>query len=249
MNIYKQIIFLSLLLVVVMISCLAFHINDFEELIEEPSKAVITTEIQADENKDKNIEQEDKIVDENIVKEDIIKDDVVEEKTTEEKINNKTVVDVIKDESKEVISNTPSNEKIDRLSKLIQPKNETVISKSIQDEIDEILSKQKIFFKRLSTEITEESFDSVKKISEVMLKYPNMKIEIGGHTDAKGKDDVNEWVSLQRALSVKKELISFGIAKKRIKAKGYGETQPLVPNDKNGYSIENRRVEFKVIEE
>lgn len=119
----------------------------------------------------------------------------------------------------------------------------------VQKELNLIVSKQKVYFKRLSTDITEESYIIVEEIANFLKKNENIKIEIGGHTDAKGKEDVNAWVSLQRAKSVKKELTKLGINKDRIKAKGYGESQPLVPNDKNGYSSENRRVEFKIIEE
>jgi flagellar motor protein MotB len=44
-------------------------------------------------------------------------------------------------------------------------------------------------------------------------------------------------------------LITLGVEENRLSAKGYGETMPLVPNDKEGYSLTNRRVEFNIIEE
>lgn len=233
MSIYKQIIFLAILLFVVMFTCVFIHINDFEEVNEV------------------NIKNE------------VIKINEIEEKKTEpivvEKQETKEKIEVIKETKKEIIP--PKKEILESVEKKIEKKVEPKISKKqesidtekividVQKELDKILSKEKIFFKRLSTDITKKSFKTVNKIAKVLKDNKDVKIEIGGHTDAKGKDDVNKWVSLQRAISVKKELIKLGISKNRIKAKGYGETKPLVPNDKNGYSIENRRVEFKIIEE
>jgi len=234
MSIYKQIIFLFLLLIVVMISCLIIHIDDFEDM-EENSIEIRTFDKVVEVQKVDEPLVEEKAEEKVLVEETIVKDENIEEDITDTKINNENEEKDI--ESVETIAEPES--KVEEITREI----------TAQEEIDEILNNQKIYFKRLSTKITDESYASVKKIAELMLKKPNVIIEIGGHTDAKGKEDVNEWVSLQRALSVKKELISLGIPKKRVKAKGYGETRPLVPNDKNGYSIENRRVEFKVIEE
>jgi outer membrane protein OmpA-like peptidoglycan-associated protein len=164
--------------------------------------------------------------------------------------------DISAPKEKEVVNtpNTviPQDKKIEELSKRIQPKNtqaNITQNTKAQKEIDDIVSKDKIFFKRLGTDITDKSYKVVKQIANILLENKDVKIEIGGHTDAKGEADVNQWISLQRAKSVKKELEKLGVSKDRITAKGYGETQPLVPNDKNGYSSENRRVEFKIIEE
>lgn len=237
MSIYKQIIFLSLLLVAVMALCVVVHIGDFEEVEEKKVENIIDQKVQ--------IEVENKTIIE----------DTKEEENTEKIIEEKKelITPVIsKVEEKKPASNikkTPSVERIEELSKKIQPKQNEVEAFDAQKELDKIVSKQKIFFKRLGTDVTKKSYVVIKDIAKFLKDNPTVKIEIGGHTDAKGKDDVNKWVSLQRALSVKKDLIKLGINKKRIKAKGYGETKPLVPNDKNGYSTENRRVEFKVVED
>lgn len=208
--------------------CLFNHIDDFEEIEEKKVENVvqINQEIKEENN---NITQVTTTEESN--KEKIIENEKLPEKEISlEEEKKEAVVQEIKQEQKEEVIVTTS-------------------SKDVQKELDLIVSKQKIYFKRLSTDITEKSYVVIEEIANFLKENEKIKIEIGGHTDAKGKDDVNEWVSLQRALSVKKELINLGITKERIKAKGYGESQPLVPNDKNGYSIENRRVEFKIIEE
>ncbi len=239
MSIYKQIIYLSLLLVVVMGFCTFTHINDFPELEDKKVEIIVET-------KDESVEKNNKITqisvpEENLEEKTLEKEELdIKELSTKESIKEEIV-----EESKVKEKEPVDDKKVEE----VEEKEPVVESKDAQKELDLIVSKQKIYFKRLGTDVTEKSFVVIKEISEYLKQNENIKIEIGGHTDAKGKDDVNEWVSLQRALSVKKELINLGIDKKRIKAKGYGETKPLVPNDKNGYSSENRRVEFKIIEE
>ncbi len=119
----------------------------------------------------------------------------------------------------------------------------------IQDELDDITNNNRIIFKRLSTDVTQKSLKTVDEIASLLKKYKDIKVEIGGHTDAKGDDEVNAYVSKHRALSVRKLLIKAGIAEERLTAKGYGESQPIVKNDVQGYSMKNRRVEFKIIKD
>lgn len=92
-----------------------------------------------------------------------------------------------------------------------------------------------------------------ESLMKVLLENPDLKIEIGSHTDNIGSDDYNRKLSQQRAESVVKYLTSNGIDSKRLVAKGYGESKPLVPNEnKDGSDNEanrqrNRRTEFKII--
>jgi outer membrane protein OmpA-like peptidoglycan-associated protein len=124
-----------------------------------------------------------------------------------------------------------------------------VNEENLQLTINEIISQNRIIFKRLSTDVTQESFKTIEKLADILKQYPSIKIEVGGHTDAKGDDEVNAYISKHRALSVKKILVEQGIEEERLSAKGYGESEPIVQNDPQGYSIKNRRVEFKIIKE
>ncbi len=119
----------------------------------------------------------------------------------------------------------------------------------IQKELDTITTKKRIIFKRLSTDVTQESQKTIEEIAKLLKKHEDIKVEIGGHTDAKGDEEVNAYVSKHRALSVRKLLIKAGVNEQRLTAKGYGESQPIVKNDAQGYSMKNRRVEFKIIKE
>lgn len=90
-------------------------------------------------------------------------------------------------------------------------------------------------------------------IYEILIENPTIIAEISSHTDSKGTYRYNESLSQRRAESVVKYLIGKGIQKERLVAKGYGEHQPIAPNENDDGSDnpegrqKNRRTEFKVI--
>ena len=78
--------------------------------------------------------------------------------------------------------------------------------------------------------------------------YPDIKIEVSGHTDNIGTDAHNLKLSLARAKSVVAYLISKGINKSRLNAHGHGSTKPVAPNDTTDEGRqENRRVEVRIM--
>jgi len=89
-------------------------------------------------------------------------------------------------------------------------------------------------------------------LTDLMVKYPDMKIELSSHTDARGKDDYNEALSQRRAESAKRWILAKGIKEDRIIAKGYGE-KVLKNECANGTECTeeqhqlNRRTEFKIL--
>ena len=82
---------------------------------------------------------------------------------------------------------------------------------------------------------------------DIVNRCPDMKLEIGGHTDDAGSDATNQALSEKRADSVIAYLAAKGIPSARMVARGYGEAVPLVPNDSAENMARNRRIEFKVI--
>ena len=90
------------------------------------------------------------------------------------------------------------------------------------------------------------------KIVEVMREYPKMKIDIRSHTDSRGADSYNLKLSDRRAKATLEWIVKQGIDRKRLKAKGYGETR-LVNGCSNGVPCteeehqENRRSEFIIV--
>lgn len=75
----------------------------------------------------------------------------------------------------------------------------------------------------------------------------SLKVELGGHTDAQGKDAANLALSQKRADSARAYLVGKGVEASRLTAKGYGETQPIADNNTVEGRAENRRVELKVV--
>lgn len=104
-----------------------------------------------------------------------------------------------------------------------------------------------IFFEYDKVELDDEAKPELKRLISLMKTYPNMKIEIGGHTDNQGSKSYNLNLSRNRAKSVYKYLVQHGIEKRRLKYKGYGESKPLKSNDTEDGRKENRRVEFKIL--
>jgi peptidoglycan-associated lipoprotein len=92
------------------------------------------------------------------------------------------------------------------------------------------------------------------KLVKIMADNPTIWIELGSHTDSRGKDGYNLNLSQKRAESAVDYIISRGIDKNRITAKGYGETQ-LLNKCSNGVACSeeahqlNRRTEFKIVKQ
>ena len=108
----------------------------------------------------------------------------------------------------------------------------------------EIKITQQIHFEFDKDIIRKESFPILDAVAEVLQKNTEMRIEVQGHTDNKGKAAYNLKLSDRRAASVKKYLIGRGIGSERLVSHGYGLTRPIVPNDTEQNRALNRRVQF-----
>jgi outer membrane protein OmpA-like peptidoglycan-associated protein len=94
----------------------------------------------------------------------------------------------------------------------------------------------------------QESYVELNKLESMMHQNPNLKVEIGGHTDKVGSSNYNLLLSRKRAEAVKDFLTKKGIDSRRVKVVGYGSSKPLASNDDEDEGRElNRRVELKVI--
>lgn len=98
-----------------------------------------------------------------------------------------------------------------------------------------------------STTLTDEAKAVLDPAAAALMGQQDLKVEIGGHTDAQGSDAANQKLSQRRADSVRQYLVSKGVAADRLTAKGYGEAQPVATNDTPAGRAENRRVEFKIV--
>lgn len=103
-----------------------------------------------------------------------------------------------------------------------------------------------VFFVQGRAILKPESFPELDRLVTIMNENPSIKIELGGHTDNVGNKAALVKLSEDRVVAVKAYLESKGIKKDRISGKGYGDTQPIAPNDTNENRQRNRRVEFKI---
>lgn len=92
------------------------------------------------------------------------------------------------------------------------------------------------------------------KVVAVMKENPTIWIVLGSHTDSRGKDQYNQWLSQSRANSAVQYIIDRGVEKSRITAKGYGESKPVnectngVKCSEEAHQL-NRRTEFTIVKQ
>lgn len=106
-----------------------------------------------------------------------------------------------------------------------------------------------IYYDLNKADIRSDASPELDKLVKILKDNPSIRIELSSHTDSRSSDDYNLTLSQQRAQSAVDYLVSQGIAADRLVAKGYGETQLLIPNAQTEEEHQtNRRTEFKVIE-
>jgi len=100
------------------------------------------------------------------------------------------------------------------------------------------------------SEIQTGNFPLMNKIIHAIRIFPGSRIEVSGHTDSTGADNINQRLSQERADKVGKFLTEVGeIDPGRITTRGYGESRPVATNETAAGRAENRRVEIRIINE
>jgi OmpA-OmpF porin, OOP family len=100
-----------------------------------------------------------------------------------------------------------------------------------------------------SERLTPEALNILNDVATTLQAYPNVDVELEGHTDSIGSDAYNQGLSERRANSVKTYLVGRGVDARRMTPVGYGEAMPIADNNTEEGRDENRRVELKVIED
>jgi len=116
-------------------------------------------------------------------------------------------------------------------------------SASIQREQDILRAtfKSETFFDYDSNRLKPGAYPELRRVADILIKYPHSRIEVAGHTDTKGSVEYNQRLSEQRAQAVANQLIYNGVSAQRVAAVGYGESRPISSND-----AMNRRVEILI---
>lgn len=121
------------------------------------------------------------------------------------------------------------------------------------DDLAKLLQLSTIYFDLNKYNIRPDAEVEIQKVIAAMDKYPSLKLKVNSHTDSRGKDAYNLWLSQKRAESTVAYMVSKGIAKERLQGEGFGETK-LVNTCGNGSRCNaqehelNRRSEFIILE-
>jgi OmpA-OmpF porin, OOP family len=105
-----------------------------------------------------------------------------------------------------------------------------------------------LYFVQSLPKILPESLPELENLYDFLMKFPEKKIEIHGHTDNQGDFELNLKLSKDRAAAVKQFMVDKGISGKRIQTKGFGSTRPMASNAVEETRRKNRRVEMLLVE-
>ncbi len=133
---------------------------------------------------------------------------------------------------------------------LPNPTNEIVLPVTLtlnKIVVNKAIEVKDIFYDYNKYNIRPDAAIRLDTLVQTLVDNPKISIELSSHTDQRGKDAYNLKLSQQRAQAAVAYIVSKGVDKARITAKGYGETRPIVVKPKNEAEYQrNRRTEFKV---
>jgi len=140
--------------------------------------------------------------------------------------------------------NTPERAKVDKDGCPIE-----ISEKEIEMLDSGKITVRNIYFDTAKADIKPESHAVLHELGGILVQWPQLIIEIGGHADARGTDEYNLDLSQRRADSVRSWLLQnySQLDGSKYLAKGYGEMQPVASNKSAAGMAQNRRVEFKVM--
>jgi outer membrane protein OmpA-like peptidoglycan-associated protein len=139
-------------------------------------------------------------------------------------------------------ADTPKGAKIDAKGCPITPKEAELLDTGT-------LRLQQVYFDSREATLKPESYPALDEVGQILTKWPQLKLEVGGHTDNRAGDAFNKDLSQKRAQAVLDYLVQkfSGINRSQFTVVGYGESQPLTSNGTDAGRAQNRRVEFKVL--
>ena len=112
--------------------------------------------------------------------------------------------------------------------------------------LDETQRTQKITFEPSSARIRSDALDIIDQMVEVLRNCQHVPLEIAGHTDSQGREEMNQTLSQLRAQAVLDAIIEAGFVAENITTIGFGETQPIADNSTEQGRERNRRIEFRL---
>ena len=132
-------------------------------------------------------------------------------------------------------ANTPRGTQVDARGcpkKLFEEGKKTLILEGVNFELE-------------SAKLTQDSHETLDRVAESLQDNRDIRVEVGGYTSSDGEEDYNQSLSQARAETVRDYLVSKGVKRSRLEAKGYGESHPVADNGTAEGRTKNRRVELK----
>ena len=161
----------------------------------------------------------------------------------------KLTIAQLEDGSTTVSGGTVLTSDIEGIDGIIHVIDTVLIPGTIQTEIElnQIVYFDPILFAVGSPYLADSSQPILEEIAEILINNPEGNLEIQGHTDTDGGEEINLTLSQNRADTVREFLISQGVEPERISAVGYGETILKVdPEETAEDRAANRRIEFRI---
>jgi outer membrane protein OmpA-like peptidoglycan-associated protein len=119
------------------------------------------------------------------------------------------------------------------------------VTRTAEDELSVVL-RNEVLFDFDSAALRPASRRTLEDMSQVFRRYDDTMIVVDGHTDSVGAAAYNQTLSERRARSVSDYLVNQGVARNRITARGFGQTQPRASNATPEGRQLNRRVELSI---
>lgn len=162
--------------------------------------------------------------------------------TENENLNYESNIDNIIEEEKQIAEHSQVYE--------LQKDNETQETISVNNFANELeqLEQTKVdTYKFNSYALSDENKAELDKAAEILLRNPEMEIELLGHSCDLGEKEAKYIIGIQRAKGAKAYLVEKGVDAKRIYVHSYADKKPLLPNNSAENRAKNRRVEIKII--
>lgn len=254
MELGKKVFLLSLLLLLLIVSCVYKHTKEFVNVVP-----IVIEE---------KVIVEEPVEDKTNIENPIIEETIIENEEKEESTNEVVSLQIEPNDeiSKEV--NASVSEKITKIEEEIKEPKEVILkridegyrrsngelfyidlssnTKKIQDNLYTLMKNEPFEFTKNGIDYINKNDEMLAKIVKIMNENKNLKFEIAGHVSIKPDEEkYNTYISVMRAANIKKKLISLGISKNRMKARGYGDKIPLAQDDIKLFN----RIEFNIIGE
>lgn len=116
--------------------------------------------------------------------------------------------------------------------------------RAAESALRDVLSAGAVTFSTATATLTTDSRALLDAVADVLERYPSVVVEVQGHTDGEGGERANRRLSQRRADAVAAYLIEAGVPDPTLRARGYGESEPIATNETERGRARNRRVVF-----